>query len=166
DRGDQLRRQVLGRPDDDVVALLVIETVLGLFGGDGARTLRQAAEFELPDRQDAKPLVAQYADIELATLDILLGDRRGADPLVDEGHALGELFVAVHHRRLRNAVGGVLVQALDDEREAQTRRTADLAPQRKHGEGRQWDAVIDQELLRQILAARQHEPARIAAGIR
>ena len=85
---------------------------------------------------------------------------------MDEGHALGELFVAVHHGRLRDAVGGILVQALDDEREAETRRAADLAPGRKHGKGRQWDAVIDQQLLRQILAARQHEPARIAPCIR
>ena len=77
------------------------------------------AELELPDRQHAQPLVAEHADVDLAALDILLGDRRGADPLVDEGDALGELLVAVDDRCLRDAPGRVLADALDDQRERQ-----------------------------------------------
>ncbi len=40
-----------------------------------------------------------------------------------------------------------------------------LRPHRKHGEGRHRNAVIMHQRLRQILAARQHQAARIAAGI-
>src|SRR5215472_12831092 len=49
--------------------------------------------------------------------------------------------------------------------EGEARRAPNLAPQREHGKGRQRDAVIDQKFLGQVLAAREHEPARIAAGI-
>ncbi len=45
------------------------------------------------------------------------------------------------------------------------RRAPDLAPHRKHREGGHRDAVIMHQRLRQILAARQHQAARIAAGI-
>ena len=44
-------------------------------------------------------------------------------------------------------------------------RPLDLAPHREHREGRHRDAVIVHQLLRQVLAARQHQAARIAAGI-
>ena len=40
-----------------------------------------------------------------------------------------------------------------------------LAPHREHREGRHRDAVIGDQLLRQVLAARQHQAARIAAGV-
>src|SRR5262245_65948687 len=56
DRVDELRRQVLGRADNDVVALLVLEIVLDLFGSDEPRALRHAAEIELPGRAGAEPL--------------------------------------------------------------------------------------------------------------
>src|SRR5262249_59591609 len=115
------------RADDDVVALLVVEIVLDLFGGDEPRALRHAAELELPDREDTQPLVAEHADVELAALDILLGDGGGADAFVDEAHALGQLFIAVDHRRLRDAPRGVLVQALDDEREGEAGRAAETS---------------------------------------
>src|SRR6266508_5973884 len=82
DAGNQLRREVLRRPRNDAAALLVSEIVLDLFGGDRPRALRHGPEFELPDREDTEPVVAQHADVELATLDILLGYRRGANPLV------------------------------------------------------------------------------------
>ncbi len=94
DRGDQGRIEVLGRSDHDVVALLIVEIVFDLFRGDEVGALvGHAAEFELPDRKNTQPLVAEHADIELAALDELLGDRRGADAFVDEGHALGSLGV-------------------------------------------------------------------------
>ena len=67
---------------------------------------------------------------------------------MDEGDALGKFLIAVDHRGLRDAPGGIFVQAFDDERESQTRRTANLAPEREYGKGRQRDAVVDKKLLR------------------
>ena len=147
------------------VALLVFEVVLDLLGGDRPRALRQIAELQLPDRQHAAAVVAEHADVDLAALDILLGDRRGADPLVDEGDALGQRLVALHHRGLGDAHRGVLDQALDDQRQCQPRRPLDLAAHRKHREGRRRHAVVMHELLGRVLAARQHQAARIAAGV-
>src|SRR5262249_56698810 len=128
--------------------------------------LRHAAELKLPDREDAKPLIAEHAYVELAALDILLGDGRGADAVVNEAHALDKLVVAVDDGRLRDAPGGVLVEAFDDEREGEARRATKLAPQRGHGEGRRREAVIDQKLLRQGLGPGEHEAPGIGAGIR
>ena len=69
--------------------------MLDLFGGDRIVALGQIAEFQFPDRQHAQAFVAQNADIDLAPLDILFGNGIGLDALVDEGNALGELFVIV-----------------------------------------------------------------------
>ena len=149
----------------DAVALLVFEVVLDLLGRDRPRALRQIAELQFPDRQHAAAVVAEHADIDLAALDILLGDRRGADPLVDEGDALGQRLVAFHHRGLGDPHRGILDQALDDQRQLQPRRPLDLAPHREHGEGRRRHAVIMHELLGKVLAARQHQAARVAAGV-
>src|SRR5262249_15349338 len=165
DRVDELRRQVLGRADNDVVALLVLEIVLDLFGSDEPRALRHAAELELPDREDAKTLIAKHANVELAARDILLGDGRSADAVVNEAHALDKLVVAVDDGRLRDAPGGVLIEAFDDEREGEARRAANLAPQREYGKGRQRNAGIDQKLLRQVLAASTQQTPGIADGI-
>ena len=128
--------------------LLILQIVLDLFGGDEAGALRHVAELELPDRKNAQPLVAEDADIELAAFDILLGDRRRADAFVDEGDALGKFLIAVDYRGLRDAPGGIFIQAFDDERESEARRTANLAPEREYGKGRQRDAVVDKKLLR------------------
>ena len=126
---------------------------------------RHILKSQLPDRQHEQPFVADNADIDFAALDILLGDGGGADPLVDEVDAFGELVVGVDDGGLRNAVGGVLVDALDDQRQSEPRRPLHLAAHRKDGEGRHRNAMIMHQRLRQILAARQHQPARIAAGI-
>src|SRR5690242_2293983 len=85
--GRQLRRKVLGRPILDADALLIIGIVLDLFGGDAPCTAH-GAEFQLPNRQNPQPIVAEHADIELTSLDILLGDGGRSDLLVDEGNAL------------------------------------------------------------------------------
>src|SRR5262249_18338739 len=55
---------------------------------------------------------------------------------------------------------------LDDERQREAFWPLDLAALRKHCERRHRDAMIVHERLGQILAAREHEPARIAAGVR
>ena len=114
----------LGRALHDAVALLIFEVVLDLLGRDRPRALRQIAELQFPDRQHAAAVVAEHADVDLAALDVLLGDRRGADPLVDEGDALGQRLVALHHRGLRDAHRGILDQALDDQRQLQAAAAA------------------------------------------
>src|SRR5262249_29912891 len=119
---------------------------LDLFGGDEPRALRHAAELELPDREDAKPLVAQHADVELAAFDVLLGNGRSADAVVNEAHALDKLVIAVDDGRLRDAPGGVLVETFDDEREGEARRGGNLAPPRGNGKSRQPNSVIDPKL--------------------
>ena len=86
------------------MALLVLRVVLDLLGGDRPIALREGAELQLPDRQHAQPVVADDPDIELASLDIFLRDRGGADALVNEFDALDELVVAVDDRSLRNAI--------------------------------------------------------------
>ncbi len=134
DAGAQLRREILGRPVQDAAALLILGVVLDPFRGDESCAMCHASELELPDRQDAEPIVPEHADIELPALDVLLGNGRGADPFVDEADTLGKLLVGLHHRRLRDAVGGILVQALDDERQCEMRGTPDLAPHREDGE--------------------------------
>jgi hypothetical protein len=95
----------------------------------------------------------------------LLGDCRRADALVNEADAFGQPLVAVHHGRLRDAFRGILAQALDDEREGEALRPPDLALHREDGKGRHRNAVIGEKLLGDVLAPRQHEAARVAAGI-
>ena len=120
---------------------------------------------ELPHRQHDETVVTDDADVDFASLDILLGDGGGADAIVDEIHPFGELFVGVDDGGLRNAIGGILVDAFDDERQSKPRRAFDLAALWKHGKGRHRDAMIMHQRLGQILAARQHQAARIAPGI-
>src|SRR5262245_53565942 len=104
--GVYLRREVSGRPVHDSDTFLIIGIVFGLFGGDLPRALTaQAAELQFPNRQNAQPVVAEHADIELASLDVLLGDSGSSEPLVNEGDALCELLVRIDDRCLRDPVG-------------------------------------------------------------
>ncbi|MGA2126716.1 MAG: hypothetical protein ABSG76_11250 [Xanthobacteraceae bacterium] len=84
---------------------------------------------------------------------------------MDEGHALDQLLVGVDHGALRDSDRGVLAQALDDEREAEARRAADLAAHREDGECRHRNSMVGQQLLGHVLAAGQHEAARVAPRI-
>ena len=58
-----------------------------------------------------------------------------------------------------------LAHALDDQRQRQARRPPDFAAHRKDGEGRHGNSVVMHQRLGEILAAREHQAARIAAGI-
>src|SRR4051794_28059776 len=104
DTGARFRRKVLGRPIQNSDALLIIGVVFDLLGGDVPCTLGHVAEFQLPHRQHPQPLVAEHADIELASLDILLGDGGSADLLVDEGDALRQLLIRFDDGCLRDAL--------------------------------------------------------------
>jgi hypothetical protein len=110
--GEYLRRKVLGRPIHNSHALLITGIVFDLLGGYGLAA--HSAEFQFPNRQHSQPIVAEHADIKLTSLDILLGDRGGPDPLMDEGDALCELLVRIDDGCLRDTPGSILVQALDD----------------------------------------------------
>ena len=110
-----------------VVALLVVEVMLHRRRGDPIGTCIQVAELQFPDRQHAQSLAAEHADIDLATVDILLDDRIGADLLVDEGDALRQLLVVVHQRGLGDTERGVLAETLHDQREGEPGRAFDRA---------------------------------------
>src|SRR5882757_4574422 len=141
--GVYLRREVIGRPVHDSDAFLVVGIVFGLLGGDLPCPLTaQAAEFQFPNRQDAQPIVAEHADIELTTLDVLLGDGGGSEPVVNEGDALREELVRIDDGCLRDPVGSILAQTLDDQRQRKARRPFDLSPYRKHGKGRHRDPTM------------------------
>ena len=96
DTGGHVRREVFGRPVHDSDARLIIGIVLGLFGGDLPCPLAaQAAEFQLPHRQNAQPVVAEHADIKFTSLNVLFGDGGGPEAIVNEGDALCELLVRI-----------------------------------------------------------------------
>ena len=135
-------------------------------GRDRMRAIGEIGEAQFPNRQHLQPVIAQHADIDLAAFDILLGDRRRIEALVNERHAFGQLLVRVHDRRLRDAERGIFPKRLHDQRKFQAARTARLLAHREHRKRRRRNAVILQQLLRKILAARQHHPARIAARVR
>ena len=120
--GGYLRRKVLGRPIYNSDAFLIAGIVFGLFGGDLPCPLTaHAAEFQFPNRQNAQPIVAEHGDIELTSLDVLLGDGGSSEPLVNEGDALCELLVRIDDGRLRDPEGSILAQALDDQRQRKAR---------------------------------------------
>ena len=133
--------------------------------GDPIGACIQVAEFQLPHRQHAQSFAAEHADIDLAAVDILLGDRVGADLLVNEGDALGELFVIVHQRGLGDTERGVLAETLDDQRESQGSRRMSPTATREDRERRYPDPVVGHKFFRQRFPARQHQPPRVAARI-
>ncbi len=86
----------------------------GLFGGDLPCPLTaQVAEFQLPHRQNPQPIVAEYADIKFTSLNVLLGDGGGPEPIVNEGDPLCEFLVRIDDGCLRDPEGSILAQALD-----------------------------------------------------
>src|ERR1700757_4333743 len=94
--GRYLRHKVIRRPIYNSDALLVTKIVFDLLGGDQPCPLvAHGAESQFPNRQHSQPIVAEHADIELTSLDILLDDRGSSDPLVDESDALCELLVRI-----------------------------------------------------------------------
>jgi len=66
DRFDELRREILGGADVDIVALLILQIVLDLLGGDKAMELQNVAELAVLDRENQQALVAVDAAIKLA----------------------------------------------------------------------------------------------------
>ncbi|MEN8377104.1 MAG: hypothetical protein ABFS34_16895, partial [Gemmatimonadota bacterium] len=91
---------------------------------------------ELPDREGLRARVAQHADVELAPVDVLLGDGVRADLLPDEAHALGELVVVVDDRGARDPERGLLAERLDEQGEVEVRRALDPASLAEHREAR------------------------------
>src|SRR5450631_2370666 len=162
--GVYLRRKVLGRPIHNSHALLITGVVFDLLGGYGLAA--HGTEFQFPNRQHSQPIITEHADIKLTSLDILLGDRGGSDPLVDKGDALCEFLVRIDDGCLRDTPGSILVQALDDQRQRKTRWAFDLSAHREYGEGRHRDPAMVHQSLGQILAARQDQTTRITPGIR
>src|ERR1700733_13727656 len=111
----------------DAAALLIVGVVFDFLGGDRPSALSHVAEFEFPHRQHSQPVVAEDPDIKLAPLDILFGDSGSADPLMNEADALCELVVGVDDGGLRDTIGSVLAQTLDDQGQGKPSRTPDLS---------------------------------------
>src|ERR1035437_5897314 len=160
-----LLRRELGSADVDAVARLILDVVLDLGGRDEGCVVGELLGDQLPRGERDQPLVSHHAHVQLAPLDELLRDGVGADPLVDEAYAFGELFVRIDDRRLCDAHRRVLDERLHDERKGQARRTLYLPPHREHRELGNANAVIEQELLRERLAARDDHAARIASRV-
>ena len=169
--GGYLRRKVLGWPVYNSDAFLITGIVFDLFGGNLPCPLTaHAAEFQFPDRQNAQPIVAEHGDIELTSLDVLLGDGGSSEPLVNERDSLCELLVRIDDGCLRDAEGSILVQALDDQRQRKARRPfgGDRVPSVKgpctaHG-ANQYCFASQQfsrrrpQFLIQVQKARQNQP--------
>ena len=113
DASSYFRREVFGRPVCNSDAFLIIGIVFGLFGGDLPCPLTaQVTEFQFPHRQNPQPFVAEYADIKFTSLNVLLGDGGGPEPIVNEGDPLCEFLVRIDDGCLRDPEGPILAQAL------------------------------------------------------
>src|SRR5262245_60020207 len=166
DLAEQRVGQSLGDARLDAVPRPIRRVPLHLLGGDARGLLVRLREQQLPDGENLQPGVTEDADVELAAVDVALDDRVGAQALVDEGDALGHLVVVVDERFLRDARGAFLGERLHDERELEPSRPPHSAAHAEDGELGHRDAMVGQQLLRDALVARQHEAARVAAGVR
>ena len=111
----------------------------------------------------ARRLVAEDADVELAPVDVLLGERGVVHLVVDRAHAPRERGGVVHERaRLVDADRGVAAQRLDEQRHAQVVAGRSAPPGANTREARRGHAVEGEELLgeRLVLAERQRRPVR------
>src|SRR5689334_4150477 len=64
----QFRGKILRRSMENTATLLVVRVVLDFLGCDRPGPRRQMPELELPDGQNAQPVVAENPDIEFTTL--------------------------------------------------------------------------------------------------
>ena len=166
-RPGQLLGQVCGRAGRDAVLLLVGVVPLHALGGDAAAVLGHLVERHLPDREHLSRWLPIDADVELAPFDVALDDRVGADALVDEA------------RRARSASSSSsTTEACEMPIDASwvsdftiSGKLQPLRPPRPRGrrgttaKSGHRDAVVGEHLLRQRLVARQHQAARVAAGV-
>jgi hypothetical protein len=121
-RFESLRRN--GFPGPSAAVGLV---PLRLVGGDLRLVRRHLAEHQLADRKHLQAVVADEAHVEFASLDVFLGDDVVVGVLVQERDALAELLVGLDERGLGDAVGGLLLERLDEDGKLQVRgRTARL----------------------------------------
>ena len=147
------------------MTLLVLAVPLDLAGGDAGLPLHQRTEAQLPHRQPRQALVAEHADIHLASIDILLDQGVGADLIVDEGDTVAQLLRILDDGGLRDAERRVLSGRLHEQGITQPGRHSELDTTAQHRELRRRDAMVSEQLLAQRLIARQQQAARIATGI-
>ncbi len=121
----------------------------------------------LPHRQGRQSRVAQYADVQLAPVDVFLDQRIALHVFVNKLHALAKLVHVLDDRRLRNAQRRIFRCRFHEQRKlefALSRRLEAFAVG-KQVKGRRRDAVRGQHLFRQYLVPRQHQAARVGAGV-
>ena len=118
------------------------------------------------DGQHVEPLVADHADVQLAAVDELLDDGRGAELLVNEGaracascssfSTTDACEMPVDASKNSDLTISGNVQPLGQRRLAAGPNDRELGHR---------NAVIREQLLRERLVAREDEAARIAAGV-
>ena len=118
------------------------------------------AERHFRQRQDLDVIVADQADVHLASLDQLLDDRRLVELRVNELDSLLQARVILHDRGLRDTDRRVLEQWLDNEWKAQLGGAHQRVAIVKLRERRHPDAVIGENLLGQRLVARDEQCGR------
>ena len=81
-------REVFGEPRRNASFLLVFGIKFDLGGRDPGDIFRRFGEKQFPHGKHLQPVVADHPHIEFPPLDVLLDNRVGSDPLVNEGHPL------------------------------------------------------------------------------
>jgi len=123
------------------------------------------AERHFDDRQQLDLLVPDEAHVQLSALDQLLDDRRLAELLMDELHALRQVLVILHDGRLGDPHRRVLEQRLHDQRKPQLRGAYWLLPLVTLGERRDPDPVVREDLLRERLVPGDQQGRGRGAGV-
>src|SRR5262249_28546564 len=126
---------------------------------------RQAGEVHLNRGEGDRLAVAQYADVELAALDVLLDQRGVADLLVDGADAVHHLGGASPDGFAVDPDPGVHAQRPYQPGQAQVAAGLQIGVEREDGEVREEDVVEGQELLGEDLVLLEVEFPRTASGI-
>src|SRR4030095_1480925 len=134
--------------------------------GDIERTFGQIFDDQFPRRVRLQSSVADHADVNLPTLDVLFSECVAIRRSMDELHPLLQLFVVVNHRRLRNAYRALFNHGLHEQRESQAVWAYHLLSLGKHTKAWNSYTVERQNLFRKRLVVRKRETARITAGVR
>jgi hypothetical protein len=156
--GDSLAhrfREGAGQDVPDSLALSVPLVPLGELGSDplfgpGLPFI----ENHLRERKDLQAIViANDADVKLATVDKLFRDCALAESLMDERHAFRERLLVLHHRSLGDARGGIGLQRLDDQGKGELGGAVDRLVQAVADKVRHLDSEIGENLFADGLVA-------------
>src|SRR5688572_14317052 len=146
--------------------LLIVGIPFQPAGGDVQRAFGQIVDHELPRRVGLESSVADHADVDLATFDVLLRYGIAIGCAMDELDSFLEFLVIVNDRRLGYAYRTLFNDRLYKQGKSKPRGARDLLALWKDTETRYGDAVVRQNLLGERLIMRKRQPSRIAARVR